>query len=139
MYTYLSSKIRSKVSHNFENVNEKELGQYLKVLVLYRNVCAHNERVFSHRVYSEIPDTVLHKKLNIPLNGAQYSMGKRDLFSLVIAFRYLLPRQDFLVFKRLLTKLLEQYLRSSQRLTESQLLDLMGFPHNWKKITKYKL
>lgn len=63
MYSFLPQQIQSKVSKNFEYANEKELEQYLKVLVLYCNVCAHNECLFSHKVYSEIPDTLLHKKI----------------------------------------------------------------------------
>ena len=139
MYSFLLSKTKSKVSLNFKFVNEKELEQYLKFLVLYRNVCAHNERLFSHRVYSEIPDTVLHKKLEIPKIGNQYSKGKKDLFGVIIAFRYLLTNEDFLTFKKELTKLIEKYIKHSSRMTETELLDMMGFPINWKNITKYNL
>ena len=64
--------------------------KYLKVLTLYRNVCAHNERLFSYHTYIDIPDTLLHKKLGISKNGSKYIYGKNDLFSVVIAFRYLL-------------------------------------------------
>lgn len=138
MYSFLLSKTKSKVSFNFDFVNEKELEQYLKFLVLYRNVCAHNERLFSHKVYSEIPDTVLHKKLGIPKTGNQYLKGKKDLFGVVIAFRYLLPNENFLVFKKELNKIIERYLKLSTRLTEAELLDMMGFPSNWKNITRYK-
>lgn len=73
---------------------------YLKVLTLYRNVCAHNERLFSFHTYIDIPDTLIHKRLNIPKNGSKYICGKNDLFCVVIAFRYLLPQPDFLMFKK---------------------------------------
>lgn len=45
MYSFLSLQVKSKVSQNFEFVNE---------------------RLFSHKVYSEVSDTVLHQKLAIP-------------------------------------------------------------------------
>lgn len=137
--TFLLPRIKSRVSCNFFHIDERELNQYLKVLVLYRNVCAHNERLFSHTVYSEIPDTTLHRKLSIPKIGNQYIMGKKDLFSVVIAFRYFLSNQDFLLFKKDLINLIERYLKSSQRITNEQLLNMMGFPTNWKNITRYKL
>lgn len=139
MYSFLPQQIKSKVSKNFKNVNERELEQYLKVLVLYRNVCAHNERLFSHKVYSEIPNTKLHQKLNIPKTGSQYLMGKRDLFGVVIAFRYLLSKTDFLDFKRELSRMIDKYIKQSQRLSEEELLCYMGFPANWKMITRYKI
>ena len=139
MYSLLPQQVQSKVSKNFKYVNEKELEQYLKVLLLYRNVCAHNEGLFSHRVYSEIPDTLLHKKLSISKNGNQYMQGKKDLFSVVIALRYLLPGEDFLIFKKRLLSVIAKYLKSSNRLSEVELLHYMGFPVNWKDITKYKM
>lgn len=139
IYSFLPFQIQSSISRNFIHVNEKALEQYLRSLVLYRNVCAHNERLFSHRIYSDIPDTPLHKKLKIPKTGAQFSMGKRDLFSIVIAFRYLLSKNDFKIFKRKLSKLIDKYLKSSSCICEGQLLYIMGFPKNWKDITKYKL
>ena len=120
-------------------MNERELEQYLKVLVLYRNVCAHNERLFSHKVYSEIPNTVLHQKLGIAQKGSQYVYGKKDLFSVVIAFRYLLPKEEFIIFKRELGRQIEKYLKQSQRINEIKLLGIMGFPQNWKMITRYKV
>lgn len=139
MYSFLLSQIQSKISRQFVHVNERELEQYLKVLVLYRNVCAHNERLFSHKVYSEIPNTVLHQKLGIAQNGTQYVYGKKDLFGVVIAFRYLLPKEEFNIFKRKLAKQIERYLRNSQRISEQKLLEIMGFPQNWKMITRYKV
>lgn len=139
MYSFFVSQIQSRISRNFEKVNERELVQYLKVLVLYRNVCAHNERLFSHKVHSDIPNTVLHQKLHITQVGNQYVQGKRDLFSVVISFRYLLPRDSFLTFKRKLIVLFERYLHCSQRISEQELLKEMGFPENWKNITRYRI
>lgn len=139
IYSFLPFQLQSSISRSFVHVNEKALEQFLRSLVLYRNVCAHNERLFSHKVYSDIPDTLLHKKLKIPQTGTQFVMGKRDLFSIVIAFRYLLPKNDFLIFKHRLSKLIDKYLKSSSCIQEQQLLPLMGFPQNWKDITKYKL
>lgn len=139
MYSFLMPQIRKKVSKNFTHVTDKELEQFLKGLVLYRNVCAHNERIFSHKVYSEIPDTLLHSKLGIPKNGNQYVNEKKDLFSVILAFRYLLPKKDFLILKRDLSKMISNYLKQSKRLTEKELLHEMGFPENWKTITRYKI
>ncbi|MBQ9886306.1 MAG: Abi family protein [Lachnospiraceae bacterium] len=139
MYAFLPASIRSKISHNYVHVSERELEQYLKVLVLYRNVCAHNERLFSHKVYSEIPNTKLHLKLNIPQTGTQYLMGKKDLFCIVIAFRYLLSKDDFKEFKKELIRSIDKCLSQSHCISELKLLNAMGFPANWKEITKYRI
>ena len=131
--------MQSDISKEFPNVNEKGLEQYLKILTLFRNVCAHNERLYSFRIQIDFPDTPLHGKLGIPKKGNQYLLGKRDLFGLVIAFRYLLPKQSFLAFQKSLIRILKQYIKSSNQISEPALLSMMGFPSNWEKITRYHI
>lgn len=101
--------------------------------------CAHNERLYSFRIQIDFPDTILHSKLGIEKKGIQYIYGKRDLFGLVIALRYLLPNSSFLDFKRSLIKILKLYQKQSQQINENTLLQMMGFPKNWKSISRYHL
>ena len=138
-YALLPFQLQSGISKDFPGVNEKNLERYLKILTLFRNVCAHNERLYSFRTQIDFPDTMLHQKLNIPKKGNQYLSGKRDLFGLVIAFRYLLPKQDFLEFKCALIGIINKYIKNSGQISESSLLDIMGFPANWKDITRYRI
>lgn len=137
-YEYTAQDIQSKVARNFEKVNQKQLEQYLSVMTKFRNVCAHGERLYSYHTRNDIPDTVLHQKLEIPKSGTQYSMGKHDLFAMVIAFRYLLPHNDFKRFKASLTSLIRHYLNTSGSMDKTTLYTYMGFPSNWNKITAYK-
>lgn len=104
----------------------------------FRNVCAHGERLYSYKTRDDIPDTALHQKLEIPKSGTQYSMGKHDLFAMVIAFRYLLPHDNFKRFKATLTSVIRHYLNTPGAMDESTLYTYMGFPANWNKITAYK-
>lgn len=138
-YALLPFQLQSDISKEYTYINEKELKQYLKILTLFRNVCAHNERLYSFRTQLDFPDTVLHAKLLIPCKGNQYLLGKRDLFGLVIAFRYLLPKQIFCEFKLSLTQLLKKLTKTSTQLCDNTLLSMMGFPQNWKLITRYRL
>ena len=64
--------------------------------------------------------------------------GKQDLFAVVIALQYLINNDDFKQFKANLSKLIKTGLKQCSHLTEEQLLDNMGFPANWAKITRYK-
>lgn len=139
LYSLLPFQLQSSISKNFPHVKEKPLEQYLKILTLFRNICAHNERLFSFRTQIDFPDTKLHSKLSIPQKGAQYVCGKRDLFGAVIAFRYLLPESSFLDFKRSLLKLMYTYHKQDCQLDEPVLLTMMGFPSNWTSITYYLL
>lgn len=137
-YALVKPDIRTKISENFDAIKEKQLAQYLKVITKFRNVCAHNERLFSFQTKNDIPNTILHEKLSIPQKGTQYLYGKRDLFALVIAFRYLLSDEDFKKFKRSLSLIFSDYLSKEHSLSQEDIYALMGFPPNWKNITRYK-
>lgn len=65
MFEFLPQNMQGAICQDFGNVKKNEMIKYLKVLTLYRNVCAHNERLFSYHTYIDIPDTLLHKKLGI--------------------------------------------------------------------------
>lgn len=143
MYSLLEHKIRIAVSQEFSTkytaMSDIDLMMYLRVLTHFRNKCAHIERLFSYKDRYDIPDTALHKKLSIPTKGKQYSMGKHDLFAVVIAYRYLLPKEDFKSFKKALVKLINKTVKSASTLTEEKLLRSMGFPENWKDISRYRV
>lgn len=138
MFEFLPQNLQGTICRDFGNVKKNEMIKYLKVLTLYRNVCAHNERLFSYRTYIDIPDTLLHKKLAISKNGSKYRYGKNDLFSVVIAFRYLLLKPDFLEFKRQLVHILNQYEKQNSNISLTIFLDYMGFPENWRGITRFR-
>ena len=81
----------------------------------------------------------LHNKLSIPKKGNQYIYGKQDLFAVVIAFRYLLSKKDFYIFKRNLVRSIEVVTKRISHVSKAELLAQMGFPDNWKNITRYGL
>lgn len=81
---------------------------------------------------------LLHSKLQLPQTKGPYIMGKKDLFAVVIALRYLIPSEEFKVFRKNLSLLIKKVLKKCPHLTEEQLLKEMGFPKNWNKITRYK-
>lgn len=137
-YLLSTQDFKAKVAKNFQKVNEKQLSQYLTVMTKFRNVCAHNERLYSYKTKDSIPNTTLHTKLSLPQKGAQFVSGKRDLFAMVIAFLYLLPNEEFLAFKKSLNVILRNYYKRSSALSPKKLLEHMGFPENWNNITKYK-
>ena len=77
--------------------------------------------------------------MKITKEQSLYQHGKNDLFAVVIAFRYLLPKEEFLVFKRALAAEIDKFLNSTSHVSEEELLGAMGFPENWKKITLYRI
>lgn len=139
-YSFLQTGQQSDIAKGYEYVTEGNLGKYFSILTLFRNVCAHNERLFSFKISQrQFPDSVIHRKMNIPKKGNEFILGKNDYFGLVIAFRHLLSKEDFWGYKKKLKKLLNIYFKKSKRLTKSFLLSKMGMPDNWENITRYRL
>jgi abortive infection bacteriophage resistance protein len=138
MYQYATSDIRTKISKNFDNISEVQLHQLVTVIARCRNVCAHGERLYDFHIRETIPDMLLHQMLQISTKNNQYTMGKQDLFAVVIALRYLISNDDFKAFKADLTKLINKVPKQCPHLTHKQLLKEMGFPENWEKIMRYK-
>ncbi|WP_242839184.1 hypothetical protein [Lachnospira multipara] len=85
-----------------------------------------------------IPDTVLHRKLQIPQKNGQYAIGKKDLFAVVIALRYLIDNQEFKQFKAELKRLIHSVLKNCPHISQELLFSKMGFSENWEKIVCYK-
>jgi len=137
-YLLTQTDIRAKVSKHFAGMGEAQLEKFLNVMSKFRNVCAHGERLFTYRTRNTIMDMPIHSKLKIPRAGNQYTYGKQDLFAVVIAFRYLLPDEDFKIFKKTLAEIIHKYLTSTTALNETELYDIIGFPAHWKSITRYK-
>ncbi len=128
MFHVFPQCIKTKVSKEFENLNQRQLEQFLSVLTKYRNVCAHGERLFAYKTVDAIADLPIHSQLSLPKRGNQYTKGKQDLFAVVIAFRYLLPFDDFIHFMSKLAVELYNIKLSAPHMDFNGLLDKMGFP-----------
>lgn len=139
MYQAFPQTLQSKVCKTIGTVKPNQMEQFLSCLTKFRNVCAHGERLFTYRTFDAISDLPIHKKLKIQKENGQYIYGKSDLFASVIAFRYLLPKEDFYRFKRNLNKLIVNLFKTVKHINEDELLQRMGFPPNWKNITRYRL
>ncbi len=97
-YSFLKIKMKEDIAQEFPNLSSDVLETHLDRLCLIRNVCAHNERLYSFHFDKDFPDTDIHKQLRIPQKGEQYIYGKNDVFSSLIALRYLLPTEIFCKF-----------------------------------------
>ena len=138
MYMLLPQDIQIKVSRIYQCINESQMISILTVLVKFRNVCAHGERLFTYRTADSIPDLPIHIKLKISKKGIQYINGKNDLFAVVIALKYILSDYWYKTFIKELKALIDRYLKKHDSISEQELYEKMGFPENWKKITRYR-
>lgn len=139
MYSFTKQSLQRKICSEFPEIDESKLGDLLNVLSKFRNVCAHNERLFNYKTQKSLPDLKIHKKLNINKNNSFYVCGKRDLFGVVISLKYLLPSETFKEFFYLVKKEIDIYSKNMKALTEQDVLKEMGFPNNWTNILRIKV
>lgn len=133
-YKYMNQSERIEVSM-YWNVMEKDLRQYIALLANFRNLCAHDERIYCTLDKIKIPDTYIHNQLNIPKDSNNvYLKGKNDLFALIIIFKMLLSQDEFINLFNKIRGRIESLATKLNSIPIEVVLDKMGFPENWKEI-----
>lgn len=108
---------------------------YLRVLTLFRNCCAHDDRFYSLRSTNGIPDSEIHARLTVYKNPqGQYLRGKKDVFALLIILAVLLPKPEFVVVVKELTVAVGRLEKKLHSVPINDILRKMGFPQNWQDI-----
>lgn len=140
IYQFSTDNVRTAIAKEYEHLNEKQLETVLRIANDCRNICAHGEPLYTFRLRRyAIHDTIIHDKLKVSRStGGMYKYGKNDLFSVVIALRYILDNDDFKQFKNELARTIESYMNGKRATAPADLLGIMGFPSNWKKITRFR-
>ena len=134
-YSLMDQSVRINISRKW-NVKENELNQFIKNLSYFRNLCAHDERVYNATINQPIPDTIYHYKLNLKKKDNNFIQGKSDLFSLIISLKMLLPNDKF----NTMCNQIEGRMKSLEKkifvINPQKIFDKMGFPLNWIQIKK---
>ena len=152
-YFYMNCKsdFKDAISNKY-NLKPNELLSMLSLINMFRNVCAHNNRLIFYKVKDlnkRICNTDVHKKLNIEtypsINVNQYKKGKNDVFAVIIALKYLLSKDSFNSFYSELSNLISSLNSKINSIKIDEILDLMGFSKDnpntgeldWKNIVKF--
>ena len=131
MYSLQQDCIKSNIAKEFPLIKENQLSIILDILTRYRNVCAHNERLFDFKYQqSRLKTTMIHKYFNLYTNNPAAS----NLFDVIIFLKYLLNEYEFSSLVEDIDFILQKLSRETNQIQKSQILKLMGFPQNWKDI-----
>lgn len=117
------------------------MNSFLQLLTIFRNACAHDERLYNLRALRRnmkpnyIKTLPIHREMKIPVDNSNNPIcGKNDLFAVTIIFKTMLPKSTFNKFfyaqRRLLDDLEKMLSVIDVRVVEKS----MGFPENWQKI-----
>ena len=128
--------LQTKISKNYSHLSStSQLSVIISVLVLFRNTCAHNDRLYNYRSNkAELPPLRLHKELGLTrLPNGNFQQGKQDLFAVVIALRYLLEDTNFTSFFGKLEDIIKNH-PDNTIFPKPELIKNMGFPTNWREV-----
>ncbi len=133
MYACQKDSIKSEIAKEFSEVRENELAIMLDILTRYRNVCAHNERLYDFKYKdSRLKTTSYHQKFNLTTNNPVAS----NLFDVVIFLKCLLDEATFEAFVKDFSFEINSLSEKTNQIQKSQILKLMSFPQNWDEILK---
>ena len=112
-------------------MNIETLSNYLTILSNYRNLCAHEDILFSNKTQRQINDNIYHKLLNIPIMDDEYIYGKNDVFALVIILKQMLNNEEFSNFYEEVKHDINNLEINLHSIKIDKVLDAMGFPNNY--------
>ena len=115
-------------------ISTNYLENFLPVLSNYRNLCAHEDIVYEHRIEKGIINTPCHEKLQIPKMDDEYIYGKTDVFAVLIILKYILRETDFHMMMREIEYEVEKLDGIIDSIPVEKILDRMGFPSNYMEI-----
>ena len=133
LYGILTEEDEGAICKYF-NVSTDTMKIYLSVLANYRNLCAHEDILYSNKTQRMIPDNHVHEILNIEKLEGEYIYGKNDLFSVIIMMKELLTKSDFNDFFNEFNYEMEILENKITTLSKEELLSKIGFPLNWGDI-----
>ena len=132
-YQILKFEDQKSIAEDFK-ISREDLLVYLPILANFRNLCAHEDILYSHKAQHDIENTKYHQNLKIPQIDNEYIYGKNDLFALIIILKQMLRKNDFYLLISELkyeVKILEEKLHS---ISIEKVLNEMGFPLNYERI-----
>lgn len=110
-----------------EKVSSRDMETILEFLVKIRNMCCHDEILFSFiHEKTMIPNTQYHRYFIV--NNVQY--GKKDFLAILISIRLLSDKQSFSVLISSINKLINKTAKELN-ISKKDLLSLMHLPKNY--------
>lgn len=125
MYSLLQQKQQDDISSEY-NLTNGQLNSILSFLTYFRNVCAHNERLYNYHTRLGIPSS-LFKGITVSTN-----YQNNNLFSVAVCFKSVLPDRKFKEFISELQQIIDEFSLDGCTVTKENILNEMGFDKKWE-------
>ena len=119
---------------SYYGLNTSTLMTYLQILSNFRNLCAHEDILYDHRLQKFIPDCKYHECLNIEKVDNEYKYGKNDLFALIIIMKEMLSKEEFNDMFYQIGYEVDILDGKVETVPLKTILNKMGFPSNFRDI-----
>ena len=134
-YCLMKKEDQQEVAQFFK-VSPYSLDDYLKMLNIVRNICAHGDILFNLRLNIRLKprDCNYHQALGIHKVNHIYESGINDFFAIMMVLKKLLLPVDFQEMFSKMEKILSKVKQEVDNLSYENLLKIMGFPQNYEKL-----
>ncbi|MDD4027914.1 MAG: Abi family protein [Bacilli bacterium] len=133
LYSILKDDDKLAIARYYDTDIEN-LEIFLMVLSNYRNLCAHEDILYSHQTQKNILDNKYHRLLNIPMTDNEYIYGKNDLFSTILIMKHMLSNEEFRLLAYEIGYEIDILDGKVDVIPLQLILDKIGFPPNWREI-----
>ncbi len=134
---------KTAVAHSF-HLEADTFKALVDFLAVFRNKCAHGERIYCHSKDQPsprpIPNLPLHDALNIPKNEKGYKFGKRDILALLIAMKFFLqPNHYQKLIRRIDFALNKKLSKRLSSIPPDNIRHIMGLLNDWTKLASINI
>lgn len=112
------------------HINPDILINVLKTTTLFRNVCAHEERLYSFTLNKPSKSAQVSKITNIK----NELLDKGNLFTISVFLKLVLNKKEYKGFTNSLSKLFHKYSNKFDTVRMNDILGMMGFEENWESM-----
>ena len=139
-YANMRLEEKTEIANEYR-LSPSQLEIMVKMLVAFRNVVAHDERIFCKMLkYDNLPynlEIYDIMRINKNKNGFPYS-GTRDFLSLMIIFKHLLKPLQFSGFWFEFISARDQLIKEIKSHFVAVINNKMGLKNRWKNLQNYK-
>jgi abortive infection bacteriophage resistance protein len=139
-YMCLNDPIKNTIAKDFADYYNRDYGasvhftsdmliNILKIATLFRNVCAHEERLYNFRLNRPARSADISTAIGIPVT----LLNTGNLFAMVSFLKLVMSKQEHRILVRQLKGLFSKYSTEFTSVNFQVILDHMGFITNWEQ------
>lgn len=130
-YKLMKPAEKEYLSKKYFRVKSDELEDYMEIINFFRNVCAHDERLYNTKTKVFMPKNEFTDYFDIKIENQS---GYRDVFALVITLCMLLTKEEEIKIISELEKEFDNLESKVNKKSVEKIYNIMGFPENWRDI-----